>query len=249
MKVVVCISYVPDFNNELIISSDKKSIISENLNFILNPFDEFAIEEAVKLKENFNAETFAVTFGIERAKEAIRKAYSYGIDKGVLILTESQDFDSYTVARNLSEFIKEIKPDLIFFGKQSIDFDGNSVHGMVSELSGIPSINVVTKINYDENNVSVEREVENGKEILSLKLPVIIGCQKGLNTPRYPKLKDVLSSKNKPIEIKNPYYTGNKINLSELNYSEVKSGGKILKYENSSIFELIRFLKEKVKIF
>ncbi|MCX7832736.1 MAG: electron transfer flavoprotein subunit beta/FixA family protein [Ignavibacteria bacterium] len=248
MKVVVCISYIPDPNNEFILSPNRKFFLIDNLNFIINPFDEYAIEEAVQLKEKTGAETIVVCYGPPRYKEAIRKAYSFGIDKGVLIQSNLDNFDSFTVAKNLADFIQEIKPDLIFFGKQSIDFDGNSVHGMVAEIIGIPSINIAIKINYSNGQITVEREVEDGREILTLKLPAIIGTQKGINTPRYPKLKDVLASKTKSIEIRDECYSKNKIDIFEIKHSQTKAQGRILKENSESITELIKFLKDDIKI-
>ncbi len=248
MKVVVCISYIPDTSNEIKLSPDKKSIEKKNLIYILNPFDEFAIEESLKLKEKFGAEIIAVTFGTILHKEAIKRAYSYGIDKGVLILLNSDDFDSFSVAKNLAEVIKEINPDIIFLGKESIDYNGISIHGMLSELLNIPSVNIVTKIEYNNDEITVERDIDDGKERITLKLPVIIGTQKGLNIPRYPKLKDVLASKTKPIEERNAYYIGNRLEISELKISQSKAQGKIIKSDDNCITEIVKFLKEEIKI-
>lgn len=248
MRVIVCISYVPDITNELKISSDRKSVCNENLTYIINPFDEHAIEETVQLKEKFNAETIAVTFGPDFYKEVIRKAYSYGIDEGVLIKSNTDNYDSFTVAKNLAEFIREKHPDLIFFGKQSIDYENVSVQNMVGQLLNIPSLNVISKINYNEKQITLEKTTEKGKELITVNLPVLIGVERTLNIPRYPKLKDVLKSKSIPIEIKEPYFSENKIEFSELKLASKKESGIILNNNSDSILEIIRFLKEKVKI-
>lgn len=248
MKIVVCVSLVPDSTTKVKISGNNKSIDETGVTFILNPYDEFAVEEAVQLKEKKGAETYAISFGTQKHKEAIKKAFQMGIDKGILVQSETDDYDSYTAAKNLAEAIKEINPDIILFGKQSIDFDGLIVPGMAGELLGIPAVNVVTKIEYEDNMLSLEREIEGGKETISVAMPVVIGTQKGINTPRYPNLKSIMASKSKPIEEKKSTYTGNITNLKEMKLPESKGKGKILNDGVNSVPELVSLLRNEAKV-
>ena len=248
MKIVVCVSLVPDSTTKVKISDNNKSIDENGVTFIINPYDEFAVEEAVQLKEKKNAETFAISFGSAKHKEAIKKAFQMGIDKGILIQSGTDDFDSFTAAKNLAGAIKEINPDIVFFGKQSIDFDGSVVPGMVGELLGIPSVNVVTNIEYGDNILTLEREIEGGKEIISASMPVVIGAQKGLNTPRYPNLKSIMASKSRPIEEKKAAYSGNMTVVNEMKLPEMKGKGKILTDGVNSVPELVSLLRNEAKV-
>lgn len=248
MKIIVCVSLVPDSTTKVKIADSKKSIDENGVSFILNPYDEIAVEEALKLKEKNGGEITIVSYGTDKSKEAIKKSFQMGADKGVLIKASSADFDSYTVAKNLSEYIKSVNPDIILFGKQSIDFDGLLIPSMVSELLNMPSISVVVKLEIDNNKVIAEREIEGGKEIIHSSLPVIIGAQKGLNEPRYPNLKSIMAAKSKPIEEITEYYKGNKTEIDEMKLPPAKASGKIFTNGKEDVSELVKLLREEAKV-
>lgn len=248
MKIAVCVSIVPDSTTKVKIAESGTTIDENGVSFIINPYDEFALEEALQLREKHGGEVIAVAFGTDKAKEVVKKSFQMGADKGVLIKSDTTDFDSFTVARNLSEYLKSENPDIIFFGKQSIDFDGLLIPSMVSELMDIPSISVVVKLDIDGNKVTAEREIEGGKEIVEATLPVIIGAQKGLNEPRYPNLKSIMAAKSKPVEEKPAYYKGNKTIITEMRLPPVKSSGKIFTNGASDVSELVRLLREEAKV-
>jgi electron transfer flavoprotein beta subunit len=247
MKIIVCVSLVPDTTTKIKLSGTNKSIDEAGVSFVINPYDEYAVEEAVQLKEKNGGEVIAISFGTDKYKEAIKKAFQMGADTGILIKSDG-DFDSYTVAKNLADVIKELNADVILFGKQSIDFDGSQIPGMVGELLNLPSVNIVTKLEIADNKATIEREVEGGKEIIEVNLPVLIGTQKGMNNPRYPNLKSIMASKSKPITEKQPTYTGNKIDIIEMRLPQAKSKGKILIDGAASVPELVRLLREEAKI-
>jgi len=248
MKIVVCVSLVPDSTTKIKLGSDGTSIDDSGVTFIINPYDEYAVEEAVQLKEKNGGEVIAISFGTDKSKEAIKKAFQMGADKGILIKSDSNNFDSFTVAKNLADTIKEINPDIIFFGKQSIDFDGLLVPKMTAELLDLPSINIVTKLEISGNEVKAEREIEGGKEIIKSTLPAVIGAQKGLNNPRYPNLKSIMASKSKPIEEKAPTTTDSKTRILEMKLPEAKKQGKIFTDGASSVPELVKLLREEAKV-
>ena len=185
MKIAVCISYVPDTTTKVKIGSDGKSIDPSGVTYIINPYDEFAVEEALRLKEKLGGETVVLSVGKESVKEVIRKTYAMGIEKGILIKSETE-MDSFAVARNLVDVLKDINPDIILCGKQSIDYDNNQVGSLVAEMLGLPSISVVVGLTVEGNKVKAEREIEGGKEVVESTMPVVICAQRGLNEPRYP---------------------------------------------------------------
>jgi len=247
MKIVVCVSLVPDSTTKVKIGASGKSIDETGVSFIINPYDEFAVEEAVQLKEKNGGEVIAVSVGTDRSKEAIKKAFQMGADKGILIKSGAADFDSFSVAKNLAATIKDLNPDVILFGKQSIDFDGSVVAGMTAELLGLPVVNVVTKLEISGNEASAEREIEGGKEIVKTSLPAVFGAQKGLNNPRYPNLKSIMASKSKPIEEK-PFEASAFTELTGMSLPESKGSGKIFTDGVSNVTELVRLLREEAKV-
>lgn len=247
MKIAVCISQVPDTTTKVKIGSDGKTIDPAGVTFVINPYDEYAIEEALKLKEKFGGETIAVMVGKESVKETMRKAFAMGLEKGILIKTET-DFDSYAVARNLADVLKDLNADIILFGKQSVDYDNSQVGVLVAEMLGLPSVSVVTDLQINDKLVTAEREIEGGKEIIETNLPVIITAQKGLNDPRYPTLKGIMQAKSKPIEERQPTYTENLIEVLSMRLPSMKAKGKILGTDSTVVPELVKLLREEAKV-
>jgi len=248
MKIIVCVSLVPDSTTKVKISGSGTEIDDSGVSYVLNPYDEFAVEEALRLKEKNGGEVIAVSFGNDKAKEAIKKSFQMGADRGVLIKTDSKNFDSFNTAKNLSDFLKTQNADIILFGKQSIDFDGLLIPSMVSEFLSIPCISVVVKLDIENGKVTAEREIEGGKEIIESKLPIIIGAQKGINDPRYPNLKSIMAAKSKPIEEIPASSNENKIEILEMKLPPAKSSGKIFSNGKEDVAELVRLLREEAKV-
>lgn len=201
MNILVCISRVPDTAARILVGSDGKTIDKQNIKFIINPYDEFAIEEALRIKEKSGGEPVvtAVSVSNDDAKEQLRTALAMKVDRAVFIKS-ADAMDSYQVAYNIAEFAKELKPDLIFLGRQSVDYDSLQIPSMLGELLGMPSVSVVSGLKVDTGKITAERDIEGGKETVEAPMPCIISAQKGLNEPRYPKLPDIMKAKSKPIE-------------------------------------------------
>ena len=248
MKIAVCINHVPDTAARITIAPDGKNIDKTALTFILNPYDEYAIEECLRLKEKNTGEVIALSLGGDSHKETLRKALAMGVDKAILLKDDSPR-DSFAVARALADALKEISADVIFFGKQSVDSDDAAVGTMVAEMLGFPSVSVAVKLEITQGVATAEREIEGGKEKVQTILPAVFTAQKGLNEPRYPSLKGIMAAKNKPIEEKVPAPFPMKTEVLAMYKPPPKSAGKIIGTDVSAVPELIRLLHEEAKIF
>ena len=247
MKFVVCINHVPDTETKVKVGSDNKTIDRAGVNFMLSPYDEFAIEAALKLKEKFGGETIAMSLGGDVHKETLRKALAMGVEKAVLLKDESVR-DSFSIARALADELKVIGPDCVLFGKQSIDYTDEQIPGLVAEFLGIPSVSVVVKLDAQDGKVTCEREIEGGHEIVETKFPAVISTQKGLNEPRYPSLKGIMAAKTKPIEERQPAAYPPHVETIGMSKPPAKQAGKIIGTDASAVPELVRLLHEEAKV-
>ncbi len=247
MKLAVCINHVPDTAAKINIAADGKNIDKTGVTFVVNPYDEFAIEECLRIKEKQGGEVVAISLGGDSHKETLRKALAMGVDKAVLLKDESIR-DSFSVARALSDYLRELSPDIIFFGKQSVDSDSACVGLMVAEILGIPSASVAVKLEIADGKAFVEREIEGGKEKIQTTLPAVFTAQKGLNEPRYPALKGIMAAKSKPIEEKSPAQFQSKVDVLGMRKPPSKNPGKIVGTDVTAVPELVRLLHEEAKV-
>ncbi|MGD8778667.1 MAG: electron transfer flavoprotein subunit beta/FixA family protein [Ignavibacteria bacterium] len=247
MKIVVCVSHVPDTAAKITVGSDNKSIDPNGVTFVVNPYDEFAIEEALKTKENLGGEVVVISVGNDANKETIKKALAMGADSAVLLKTE-QESDSFSVAKALAEEIKSQEANLVFFGKQSVDYDNSIVGQLTAEMLGYNCVSVVVDFKLDGEKIIAEREIEGGREIVETSLPAVITAQKGLNEPRYASLKGIMAAKRKTIEEKDAAIPESYIEVVEMKKPAPKQAGKIIGTDASAVPELIRLLKEEAKV-
>ena len=247
MKILVCISQVPDTTAKIQVSGDGKSIEKTGVKFILNPYDEFAIEEGLRLRERFGGTVTALTVGPETSKEILRTALAMGVDKAGIVKTDDI-LDSYNVAENIAGYAKSISPDLVIFGRQSIDFDSSGMAPMVAEMLDLPSISVVSSWNIENNTISAERDIEGGKEVLTCSVPCVISAQKGLNDPRYPKLPDIMKAKSKPIEEIASCHGSALVSLTSMALPSSKRVGMIVGDSEAEIASVVTALHEQAKV-
>jgi electron transfer flavoprotein beta subunit len=247
MKMVVCVNHVPDTETKIKVGPDGVSIDRAGVNFILSPYDEFAVEEALRMRDKFKGEVIAISLGPEQHKETLRKTLAMGVDKAVLLKDDGRR-DSFGVAHGLAEEIRGLAPDAILFGKQSIDYDGSQVGTMVAEMLGLPSVNVVVKVEVSDGKVVCEREIEGGHEVVETKLPAVFMAQKGLNEPRYPSLKGIMAAKSKPIEEKPAAAATARVVVRGMRKPPAKGTGKIVGTDKSAVAELVRLLHEEAKV-
>ena len=200
MKILVTVKRVIDYNVKIRIKADGSGVETANVKMSMNPFDEIAVEEAVRLKEKGTAtETIAVTFGPTQAQETLRTAMAMGIDRAIYVPIEG-DIQAFAVAGALKKIIEKEKPDLVIMGKQAIDGDSGQTGGILAAMLGWGQGTFASKMEVADGAVKVTREVDGGLETLALKLPALVTTDLRLNEPRYATLPNIMKAKKKPIE-------------------------------------------------
>jgi len=204
MKVLVAVKRVVDFNVKIRVKSDGSGVELANVKMSMNPFDEIAVEEAIRLKEKGQVtEIVAVSIGPTKSQETIRTALSMGADRGILIeMSEGEAVEPLTVAKLLKGVIEAESPKFIILGKQAIDDDCNQTGQMLAALLGWPQATFASKLVIEGESASVTREVDGGLETIKIKLPAVITTDLRLNEPRYPSLPNIMKAKKKPLEVK-----------------------------------------------
>ena len=200
MKILVPVKRVVDYNVKIKIKSDNSGVDLENVKMAMNPFDEIAVEEAVRLKEKkLCDEITAISIGSAKSEETLRTAFAVGVDKGILVETE-EEVQPLEVAKILKEVVKKNNPDLVLMGKQAIDDDSNQTGQMLSALLGWPQGTFASKLEINGKKINVTREIDGGLETLSIKMPAVVTTDLRLNEPRYASLPNIMKAKQKPIE-------------------------------------------------
>ena len=248
MNIAVCVKQVPDTETKIKISGDKKSIIEDDINFILNPYDEFGVEEALKVAEKEGGEVTIISLGPDRVTSAIRSALAMGATKAIHIKVDSNPNDPGAIADALVQVLKEGNYDLIFTGKQAIDDDHTQMASLLAEKLDIPAINTVVKLDVSGSSVKAEREIEGAHEVIECSTPCIVSAQRGLNEPRYASLKGIMAAKKVQIEAKDVSVGNDQIEIVEYNYPPEKSAGKIVGDSADAVPELLRLLNEEAKV-
>ena len=198
MKILVCISHVPDTTAKINFSSDNKEFIAAGVTFIINPYDEIALARAIELTEG-NGTVTAITVGDATTEPTIRKALAIGAADAVRV--NSIPKDAYFVAKQIAEHAKQNNYDIILCGRESSDSNGSSVPGMIAELLSIPSVSSAKKITAEGSSATVEREIEGGKEILSIPMPFVAGASEGMAEPKIPNMRGIMSARTKPLTV------------------------------------------------
>jgi len=248
VNIAVCVKQVPDTETKVKVSGDKKWIEEGEINYILNPYDEFAVEEGLKIVESLGGEVTVISLGPDRVTSAIRSALAMGATKAIHIKAEVTPQDPMATAEALAQVLNEGNFDLILLGKQAVDDDHQQMGPILAEKLGIPAANVVTKLEVSGDTIKANRQIEGGFEIIECSLPAIITAQRGLNEPRYASLKGIMAAKKIQIEEKTVPIPEDKIEIIEINYPPEKPPGKIVGKGVDAVPELIRLLKEEAKV-
>lgn len=248
MKVIVAVKRVVDFNVKVRVKPDGSGVDLSNIKMAVNPFCEIAIEEAVRLKEKGIAtEVIAVSIGPQAAQEQLRTALALGADRAILVETE-ESLGSLAVAKILNGVVKKEQPDLILLGKQSVDTDNNQTGQMLAALSSYPQGTFASKLEVQDGNLVVTREVDTGMQTLKLNLPAIVTSDLRLNEPRYASLPSIMKAKKKPLETITPealgvttFSTARTLKVEE---PPVRQAG----IKVGSVAELVEKLKNEAKV-
>ena len=204
MKILVCAKRVVDANVKISVKADNSGVELANLKMAMNPFDEIAVEEAVRLQEAGKAdETVAVSLGKSASQETLRTALAMGIDRGILVESD-EELQPLAVAKLLAEVVKREQPDLIIMGKQAIDDDNNQTGQMLAALLGWGQGTFASQVTLNDDEVEVTREIDGGLETVALPLPALVTADLRLNEPRYVKLPNIMKAKKKPLDVITP---------------------------------------------
>jgi electron transfer flavoprotein beta subunit len=243
MKLLVCVKRVVDYNVKIRVKPDGSGVELANIKMSMNPFDEIAVEEAVRLKEQGKAtEIVAVSIGPQQAGETIRTALAMGADRGILVKTDAI-VEPLAVAKILAKVAEQEKPDLIIMGKQAIDDDANQTGQMLAALLGWPQGTFAFKVNVGEGSIDVTREVDGGLQTLALKLPAIVTTDLRLNEPRYASLPNIMKAKKKPLDETSPETLGVDVSPRLKVVKTAEPGGRKAGVKVGSVAELVQKLK------
>jgi electron transfer flavoprotein beta subunit len=256
VKIVVLVKQVPDTETKIKLLPDGSSYDPEGIKWIMNPYDEYAVEQALKIKESgVGKEVVILSLGPDSALERIRTALAMGADKAVHIKEAVANVgDSMLAAEALAAALKELAPDLIIAGKQAVDDDGYSVPGMVAARMGIPHINAVSKLEVTSDGVKAWSDVEGGaKLVVESTVPCVVTCNKGLNEPRYASLPGIMKAKRKPVDVKSFADLGvsaeTKVRIVGWSLPDERQAGRVLQGEiPDQVAELVKLLREEAKV-
>ncbi|ANB61708.1 electron transfer flavoprotein subunit beta/FixA family protein [Anoxybacteroides amylolyticum] len=256
MNIFVLMKRTFDTEEKIVINNGK--VNEEGAEFIINPYDEYAIEEAIQVRDKVGGEVTVVTVGNEDSEKELRTALAMGCDKAVLINIEDdvEESDQFTTAKVLAEYLKDKEPHLILAGNVAIDGGSGQVGPRVAELLGIPYVTTITKLDIDGDKATIVRDVEGDEEVIEASLPLLVTAQQGLNEPRYPSLPGIMKAKKKPLD---------EVELDDLDLDEddveaktktveiflppKKEAGKILQGElTDQVKELVTLLRTEAKV-
>jgi electron transfer flavoprotein beta subunit len=245
MKILVCISKTPDTTAKIAFTDNNTKFSGDGVQWIINPYDEwYALVRAIELKEaDPTVSIHLITAGGADCEPIIRKALALGGDEAFRINTEEND--SFAIAMEIGHFAKEGGYDLIFTGKETIDYNSASIGGMISAALDLPFISHATKFQIEQNKALVTREIEGGEETLSSSLPLIVSCQKGMAEQRIPNMKGIMGARSKSLKTIESQNTGALTSIASFSLPPAKAGVKLISPEQPE--ELIRLLQEEAK--
>jgi len=246
---VVCIKQVADTETRVKPGSDGKTLDPAGVTWIMNPYDEFALEQAIRNKEAAGAgEVVALSLGGAGVQTTLRNALAIGADRAIHLKTDVAQPDSLQVARALADELKALGAQIAWFGKQAVDDDAGQVGAMVAELLGLPCATVIATFKLDGGKATVEREIEGGREVVEVELPAVFTADKGLNEPRYASLKGIMAAKKKPLEEKPANLGPSNLEIVSMQLPPPRAAGRIVGTGVDAVPELVRLLREEAKV-
>lgn len=244
MKILVCITHVPDTTSRIQFTDNNTVLDKSGVQFVIGPYDDYALARAVELRDQTGGKLTVLNVGEAETEPTLRKALAIGADEAIRV--NAVPTDSYFVAQQIAYIAKEGSYDLILMGRESIDFNGGMVHGMVGELLGLPSISPVMKLDIEEGKAKLAREIEGGKEYLEVSLPFIAGCQEPIAEWKIPNMRGIMSARTKPLNVKEP--TSDQIQTKTVSYSLRPAKGAVKLIDKDNVEELVKLLKNEAKV-
>jgi electron transfer flavoprotein beta subunit len=244
MKILVCISKTPDTTAKIAFTDNNTKFNEAGVQFIINPYDEwYALVRALELKETTGATVHLVTAGGADTEPIIRKALALGGDEAFRINTDSQD--SYYIAAQIADLAKKQAYDLVFTGKETIDYNGSAIGGMVAELLDQPFVSIAAKFELNGTTATIHREIEGGEEIVTVNLPVVVSCQKGMAEARIPNMRGIMAARTKTLTVVEPVAADTLTGIASFELPAPKAGVKMISPDN--VEELVKLLREEAK--
>lgn len=246
MKILVCISSVPDTTSKINFTADKSAFDKNGIQWVINPLDEFALSKAVKLQAD-GATVTVINVGDATTEPVIRKALAIGANDAIRINTEPKD--SFSVAKEIANIAQSGGYDLILCGKESIDYNGGAVPGMVAQLLNQPFVNACVGLEVNGNEAKAVREIEGGKETISVKLPAVIAGQKGMVDEKdliIPNMRGIMSARTKSLQVNEP--VNSEVRVEAVSYDAVPARAAVKMVTPDNLDELVRLLHEEAKV-
>ncbi len=244
MNILVCITHVPDTTSRIAFTDDNTKFDNTGVQYVIGPYDDFALARAVELKEQQGAHVTVLNVGEAETEPTIRKALAIGADDAIRVDTEP--VDSYFVAEQIAHYAKEGNYDLILLGRESSDFNSGLVHGMVGELMGLPAISPVMELDIEGNEAKLSREIEGGKEYMEVQLPFVAGCQEPIAEWRIPNMRGIMTARSKPLSVVEPVDAITGAKLKKYDLPEPK--GSITMIDPETPEKLIELLRTEAKV-
>lgn len=242
MKILVCITHVPDTTSKINFLDNNTKFDTNGVQFIIGPYDDYALARAIELKESTGSTVTVLNVGTAETEPTLRKALAIGADDAIRVNAEPTD--SFFVASQIAEQAKGY--DLILMGRESIDYNSGVVHGIVGEMLGIPSVSPVMKLDIDGTNVKMAREIEGGKEYVEATLPLVAGCQEPIAEWKIPNMRGIMSAKTKPLKVVEPKSVDSGVKLQKFELPAPKGSVKMISPDN--VGELVTLLKNEAKV-
>jgi electron transfer flavoprotein beta subunit len=245
MKILVCITHVPDTTSKVNFVDNNTKYDTAGVQFIIGPYDDYALARAIELKESSGAAVTVLNVGLADTEPTIRKALAIGADDAIRV--NAEPVDSFFVATQIAEQAKGVGYDLILMGRESIDYNSGVVHSIVGELLGMPSVSPVMKLEIDSNKAKLECEIEGGKENLEINLPFIAGCQEPIAEWKIPNMRGIMSARTKPLmKVVEPKTVDSGVKLQKFELPPPKGSVKMIPADN--VQELVNLLKNEAKV-
>lgn len=244
MKILVCISHVPDTTSKINFTDNNTRFDTTGVQFIIGPYDDYALARAVELKEASGASVTVLNVGPAETEPTLRKALAIGADDAIRV--NAQPADAYFAAVQIAAQAQKGNYDLILMGRESIDYNGGVVHAMVGELLGIPSVSPVMKLDIEGGLAKMAREIEGGKEYLEAPLPLVLGCQEPIAEWKIPNMRGIMSARTKPLSVVEPVQADSGIQLRQYELPPPKGAVKMISPDH--VEELVKLLKNEAKV-